>query len=173
MKYPSHVLGLIRFGNWSLEQYVVKKTKIDSPKLNHKIDYKIDHKIKIDHKMDRKTDRKTERRRNARFPLGLPVRVHLTGHAQAMTVELMDLSAGGGRFRSATSTVRLQQTASLAFLLPGPRRCLAKGRVVRTDGAGEFALQLQGANKAFIGFIAQLSGQVESAPQLNSDFISE
>ena len=98
-----------------------------------------------------------ERRSSPRYPLGLPVHVHLAGHAEAMTVELMDLSAGGGRFRSAVGTVRLNQTASLAFVVPGPKRCLAKGRVVRTDGAGEFAVSLNEANKAFLGFVEQLA----------------
>ncbi len=99
-----------------------------------------------------------ERRRNIRFPLGLPVRVYLAGKADPITVELADLSMGGGRFRCATESVSLDQAASFAFVLPGQRRCSAKGRVVRADPNGEFALRLQEANRAFLGFVGQLAG---------------
>jgi hypothetical protein len=105
-----------------------------------------------------KVVRTKERRLNVRFPLGLPVRVYLAGQSEPMTVELTDVSAGGGRFRSATENVRINQGAAFTFVLPGERRCLAKGRVVRADGRGEFALRLQEANKAFLGFLGQLAG---------------
>jgi hypothetical protein len=104
-----------------------------------------------------KADSKADRRRSARFPLGLPVRVHIDGRPDPITVELMDLSAGGGRFRCLAETVAVDQDASFAFLLPGQRRCLAKGRIIRADASGEFALRLQGANRAFLGFVGQLS----------------
>ena len=98
-----------------------------------------------------------DRRRNCRFVLGLPVRVHLAGIPDALTVELMDLSLGGGRFRATTQTARLNQNAAIVFVLPGQRRCLAKGRVVRTDPSGEFALRLDRANAAFVGFVGELA----------------
>jgi hypothetical protein len=101
---------------------------------------------------------KPDRRRAIRFPLGLPVRVRLAGNVHAMTVELMDLSAEGGRFRCAGESVQVNQAASFAFVLPGQRHCLARGSVVRTDGSGEFVLRLQGANAEFRGFIGQLAG---------------
>jgi PilZ domain len=98
-----------------------------------------------------------DRRRSIRFPLGLPVRVRLAGNVHAMTVELMDLSADGGRFRCATETVQVDQGASFAFVLPGQRHCLARGSVVRATASGEFALRLHGSNAEFRGFIGQLT----------------
>lgn len=99
-----------------------------------------------------------DRRQNSRFALGLPVRIHLAGNSGPITVEVVDLSISGGRFRAATQTARLDQMAALAFVLPGQRRCLAKGRVVRTDDSGEFALRLEKANDAFLGFVGEVTG---------------
>lgn len=98
-----------------------------------------------------------DRRKNSRFLLGLPVKLHLAGVADPITVEVVDLSMGGGRFRSATDTVRLNQNAAIVFVLPGPRSCLAKGRVVRADASGEFALRLDRANAAFVGFVGEFA----------------
>ncbi len=99
----------------------------------------------------------SERRRNSRFPLGLPVRIHFAGAPAPITVELMDLSASGGRLRSATQTARLDQGAAMAFVLPGQRPCLAKGRVVRIGASGEFALRLDKVNDAFLGFVGEFT----------------
>jgi hypothetical protein len=101
--------------------------------------------------------RAVERRKNVRFPLGLPVRVHLTGHADPITVEVVDLSARGGRFRTIDETVRVDQTASFAFVLPGEKHCTAKGRVVRADDSGEFAVKLSKANRAYLGFVGDIA----------------
>lgn len=98
-----------------------------------------------------------ERRQRLRFPLGLPVRIHLAGATAPVTVELVDLSSEGGRFRSAVPMARDGQLAAIAFVLPGERRCLAKGRVVWTEPSGEFALMLEKANDAFLGFVRDLS----------------
>jgi len=98
-----------------------------------------------------------ERRKSARFPLGLPVRVHLTGHADPITVEVVDLSARGGRFRCLDERVLVNQTASFAFVLPDERHCAAKGRVVRADDSGEFAIKLSKANRAFLGFMGEFA----------------
>ena len=98
-----------------------------------------------------------ERRKSARFPLGLPVRVHLTGHADPITVEVVDLSARGGRFRCLDERARVNQTASFAFVLPDERHCAAKGRVVRADDSGEFAIKLSKANRAFLLFIGEFA----------------
>lgn len=100
---------------------------------------------------------RVERRRSARFPLGLPVLVHLTGHADPITAEVVDLSARGGRFRSLEEEVRVDQTASFAFVLPGERHCTAKGRVVRADANGEFAVKLSTANRAYLGFVGEIA----------------
>lgn len=99
-----------------------------------------------------------ERRRNTRFPLGLPVQVVLAGRAEPMTVELADLSITGGRFRCVQpEAIGLDQTATFSFLLPGQKRCQAKGKVIRSDGSGEFVLRLLEANRTFLGFISQLT----------------
>jgi PilZ domain len=98
-----------------------------------------------------------ERRKSARFPLGLPVRVHLTGHPDPITVEVVDLSTRGGRFRCLDERVQVNQTASFAFVLPGERHCTAKGRVVRADDSGEFAIKLSKANRAFLGFLGEIA----------------
>lgn len=97
-----------------------------------------------------------ERRRNTRFPLGLPVHVTLVGQAEPMTVELTDLSMSGGRFRGAPEPVSLDQVATFSFLLPGQKRCQVRGKVVRSDGGGEFALRFTEANRTFLGFVGHL-----------------
>ena len=97
-----------------------------------------------------------DRRRNKRFLLGLPVKVQLEGYPESITVELVDVSANGGRFRGAAGKASVNQGASVAFLLPGNCRCLAEGRIVRADASGEFALLLGAANAAFVGFVGQL-----------------
>jgi hypothetical protein len=89
--------------------------------------------------------------------LGLPVRVHFAGAPGPITVELMDLSAGGGRLRSPTQTAHMDQRAAIAFVLPGQRPCLAKGRVVRVGDSGEFALRLDKVNDAFLGFVGEFA----------------
>ena len=98
-----------------------------------------------------------ERRKRPRFPLGLPVRVHLAGKSDPITAEVVDLSARGGRFRCIDETVQVNQTASFAFVLPDQRHCVAKGRVVRADDSGEFAVKLSNANRAYLGFVGGLA----------------
>ena len=99
-----------------------------------------------------------DRRRHLRFPLGLPVEMRVQGRAELMTVELVDVSAGGGRFRFAGADVSVNQLAAFAFVVPDQRRCFARGRVVRVDGPGHFALSLDQANEAFLGFLGLLGG---------------
>ena len=99
-----------------------------------------------------------DRRRHLRFPLGLPVEMHLSGRSQALTVEMMDLSAGGGRFRVTGADVRVDQQATFGFVVPDQRRCSARGRIVRVDAPGEFALSLDQANEAFLSFLGLLAG---------------
>jgi hypothetical protein len=97
-----------------------------------------------------------ERRQHSRFPLGLPVRLKLAGGKEAITVELMDISAGGGRFRFGSTDVRLHQGAAFAFIVPEQRRCVARGKVVRVEGPGQFAISLDHANDAFLRFVGLL-----------------
>jgi hypothetical protein len=98
-----------------------------------------------------------DRRRHTRCPLGLPVGVHIAGRPAAITVELLDLSATGGRFRAPGGKVRVDETATVAFVLDDQRRCQAEGQVVRADPSGEFAIRLERANQAFASFIRQLA----------------
>lgn len=98
-----------------------------------------------------------DRRRHSRFPLGLPVEMRLVGRQEPVTVELMDISAGGGRFRVVGADVSVDQAASFGFVVPDQRRCLAQGRVIRVDGAGQFALSFEQANDEFLGFVGLLS----------------
>lgn len=98
-----------------------------------------------------------DRRRHTRFPLGLPVGVQIAGRPELITVELLDLSATGGRFRSLGDRVRVDETATVAFLLEDQRRCMAEGCVVRSDASGEFAVRLKKGNEAFAAFIRRLA----------------
>ena len=97
-----------------------------------------------------------ERRRDARYHLGLPVGVKLAGRPQPITVELLDLSARGGRFRCLEERVRVDETASVVFVLEDQSRCVAEGQVVRSGPNGEFAVRLEGTNDAFVAFVNQL-----------------
>jgi len=74
-----------------------------------------------------------------------------------MIVELLDLSATGGRFRCLGERVRVDETATVVFVLDDQRRCQAVGRVVRSDASGEFALRLKNANEAFVAFVRRLA----------------
>jgi hypothetical protein len=98
-----------------------------------------------------------DRRRAARFPLGLPVGVQLAGRPGPITVELLDLSATGGRFRCLGEKVRVDETATVTFVLQDQQRCHAAGHVVRSDASGEFALRLADTNDAFVAFVSQLA----------------
>jgi hypothetical protein len=98
-----------------------------------------------------------DRRRHARFPLGLPVGMQLAGRPGPILVEILDLSATGGRFRCVGDRVCIDETATVAFLLEDQRRCEAEGRVVRSDASGEFALRLKKSNAAFAAFVRRLA----------------
>ena len=112
---------------------------------------------RIGHKGDRKPVASgPERRRHERFALGLPVGVHLAGRSSPITVELLDLSVTGGRFRCVGEKVGLAETAIVAFVSQDQKRCYAEGKVVRSDASGEFALRLEKRNDAFAKFVSQL-----------------
>ena len=97
-----------------------------------------------------------DRRRHTRFALGLPVGVHLAGRPNPITVELLDLSVSGGRFRGLGEKVGVAETAIVAFVSQDQKRCYAEGKVVRADGSGEFALRIEKRNDAFAAFVSQL-----------------
>src|SRR5882724_139882 len=69
-----------------------------------------------------------DRRRHARFALGLPVGVHLVGRPSPITVELLDVSVAGGRFRSVGEQVQVSEIATVAFVSQDQRRCSAEGQ---------------------------------------------
>ncbi|HET6151132.1 MAG TPA: PilZ domain-containing protein [Polyangia bacterium] len=98
-----------------------------------------------------------ERRRHVRVALGLPVGVHLAGRPSPLTVELLDISVTGGRFRCLGDKVNLAESATVVFVSQDQRRCYAVGKVVRADASGEFALRIEKRNDAFAAFVSQLT----------------
>jgi hypothetical protein len=115
------------------------------------------------------SSRNANRRQHARFRLGLPVKLHVEGGAAPITVEVVDISAGGARLRAFACPVRGEQSATLRFLLPDQRACVAQGQVARVipargsepPSAGsdtvDFVLRLDTTNDAFRGFVASLA----------------
>jgi hypothetical protein len=106
------------------------------------------------------TEAPPDRRRHARFPLGLPVGVRLAGRRTPIMVELLDVSESGARFQAADAEVKLADRAAFAFVVPDRSSCQAQGLVVRADRsgrfAGQFVLELDDTNDAFVGFIRLL-----------------
>ena len=98
-----------------------------------------------------------ERRKHLRFPLGLPVIIHVEGRGESLTVEIVDIAMKGVRFRAHTEALAVGQRVSFAFVTEGEKTCNATGRIVRVDGQGEFVLSLEGANPEFDSFIGGLA----------------
>ncbi len=98
-----------------------------------------------------------EKRRHPRIFLGVPVRVHFAGEPKSLTLELADVSMGGGRFHTEGRRPRLRQWVSFGFVTADRLVCAARGRVVRVDASG-FALRLECANSAYSSFVADISG---------------
>jgi hypothetical protein len=96
------------------------------------------------------------RRRHARVPVGLPVQVHLDGRPDAITVELIDLGAGGVRFRALSDEARVEQRAAFTLVVAGGEACAAAGRVLRTHPGGEFIVVLDDVSPAFREFVGSL-----------------
>ena len=105
----------------------------------------------------RQVDGRAERRRHPRVPLGVPVRVHMAGDERPTMLELVEVSGGGGSFRTAGPLPNLGQRVAFGFVTPDRSMCTACGRVVRLDPAG-FALQLERANHSFRSFVQDISG---------------
>jgi hypothetical protein len=97
------------------------------------------------------------RRRHPRVPVGLPVEVHLSGSADALTVELSDIAAGGVRFRAPASDVALGQRARFMFVVEGSGACAAEGPITRLSPGGEFIVQLDKTSPAFRAFVSSLA----------------
>jgi hypothetical protein len=103
------------------------------------------------------TEKLSERRRHPRVALGVPVRVHLAGEELPRTIELVDVSIGGGAFRMMGKLPVLGQRAAFGFVTPDSAMCAASGLVVRVGRDG-FAVKLEKANGPFRSFVADISG---------------
>ncbi len=99
-----------------------------------------------------------ERRRQPRCPLGLPVRLLLDGVPFASTVELRDVSIGGGFLCTddRTPAVLADQEVAIGFVLPSREVGLARGKVLRIVPGMGFAVVFDRANDAFQGFVLSL-----------------
>ena len=96
------------------------------------------------------------RRRHMRFPLGLPVELYVAGREAPIIVEVVDVSAGGVRLRALDASVNVAEQATLRFLLPDQRACVAVGQVMRVEKEREIILVLKRSNPAFKAFLASL-----------------
>lgn len=104
-----------------------------------------------------KTAPRQNRRKHARVPVGLPVEVHISGLAQPLIVELMDIAPGGIRFRAMTDQVTLDQRATFKFTAANHGECAAEGKVLRVQPGGVFIVALERANRVFRDFVLSLA----------------
>jgi len=104
-----------------------------------------------------KTPPRQNRRKHARVPVGLPVEVHISGLAQPLIVELMDIAPGGIRFRALTDQVTLDQRATFRFTAANHGECAAEGKVLRVQPGGVFIVALERANRVFRDFVLSLA----------------
>jgi len=102
-------------------------------------------------------NRPSERRRHPRVPLGVPVRIHMAGQPRPKTIELVEVSGGGGSFRMTGTLPTLGQRVAFGFVTPDKSMCAACGRVVRIQTGG-FALQLERSSRSFRSFVQDISG---------------
>lgn len=72
-------------------------------------------------------------------------------------LELVEVSGGGGSFRTTGLLPSLGQKVAFGFVTPDHSMCTACGRVVRLQPSG-FALQLERANRSFRSFVQDISG---------------
>jgi hypothetical protein len=102
---------------------------------------------------------RADRRREERFVLGLPARARIAECAEPLFVELMDASASGSRFQvhGNVDGVQVDQDVAFGFVVRGWPKCQAKGRVVRVEQTGHFALALDDTNEAFDGLLRLLA----------------
>jgi hypothetical protein len=71
----------------------------------------------------------------------------------------MDASASGSRFLVLGNLdgVYVDQYVAFGFVVRGWPNCQAKGRVVRVEQTGQFALALDDTNEPFDGFLRLLA----------------
>ena len=97
------------------------------------------------------------RRKHARVPVGLPVEVRISGLAEPLIVELMDIAPGGIRFRALTDQVKIDQRATFKFTVADHGDCAAEGKVLRVQPGGVFIVALERANRVFREFVLSLA----------------
>jgi hypothetical protein len=81
----------------------------------------------------------------------------MAGQPRPTTIELVEVSGGGGSFRTSGDLPSLGQRVAFGFVTPDHSMCTACGRVVRVEDAG-FALQLERASRSFRSFVQDISG---------------
>ena len=114
------------------------------------------------------TGPRDDRRQHLRFPLGLPVTLHLEGRNDAVVVEIVDIALKGVRFRAADRAPPVEQRASFGFVTSDRRTCVATGRVVRVAGGGEFVLMVERANLAFDRFVGSLAAWIKIGTKIGT-----
>jgi len=97
------------------------------------------------------------RRKHARVPVGLPVEVRISGLADPLIVELMDIAPGGIRFRALTDQVKIDQRATFKSTVAGHGDCAAEGKVLRVQPCGVFIVALERAHRVFREFVLSLA----------------
>jgi hypothetical protein len=109
--------------------------------------------------IDKLADR-ADRRSRARYPIGLPVRVHIDGMDRSVLAELSDVSATGCFLRGpelAQATGPGDRIA-FGFVLPSLEVGLVRGRVVRRTPGDGLGVAIEQANSPFdelLGSLAQ------------------
>jgi hypothetical protein len=82
------------------------------------------------------------------------------GLPEAVTAELADVSQQGCLLIAPGMHLPLDAAVAFGFVMPKQQIVLARGRVVRSDGEGNFALHLKQTNDQFRAFLADISGLV-------------
>jgi PilZ domain len=102
-----------------------------------------------------------DRRSRARYPIGLPVRVHVDGMERSLLAELADVSATGCFLRGAdiADVTDLGDRLAFGFVTQTLGVGLVRGRVVRRSPGGEgLGVVIEQANSFFdelLGTLAQ------------------
>jgi hypothetical protein len=81
----------------------------------------------------------------------------MAGQPAPKTIELVEVSGGGGSFRMSGTLPILGQRVAFGFVTPDRSMCTARGRVVRVHSGG-FALRLERASRSFRSFVQDISG---------------
>lgn len=106
-----------------------------------------------------------DRRSRARYPIGLPVRVHVDGMDRSLLAELADVSATGCFLRGAEIVLATELGDRLAFgfVTQTLGVGLVRGRVVRRSAGDGLGVVIEQANTFFdelLGTLAQ-NGRVQ------------